>query len=131
MKIRVSRQDYYVNTDQYKFDNYGWFGNVSISQVFSYGKGYEASQQIQIQWPPRQLQYTNGNEATSPYFPSQVNLPRKVLVRDATSGRFKRNARYAIYQEMHDKSSQLWYSNQNSFAPHQMRWFDIIITETD
>ena len=131
LKIRVSRQDYYVNTDQYKFDNYGWFGNVSISQVFSYGKGYEASQQIQIQWPPRQLQYTNGNEATSPYFPSQVNLPRKVLVRDATSGRFKRNARYAIYQDMHDKSSQLWYSNQNSFAPHQMRWFDIIITETD
>ncbi|BCU96682.1 MAG: hypothetical protein CM15mV13_1220 [uncultured marine virus] len=49
LKIRVSRQDYYVNTDQYKFDNYGWFGNVSISQVFSYGKGYEASQQIQIQ----------------------------------------------------------------------------------
>ena len=102
-----------------------------MSQVFNYGKGYPEGQAMQIQWPPERLQYTNGKEPQSPYFPKQTGLPKKVQVRDATNARFTRNARYAIYQNMHDKNSQVWYSNQNSYIPTQQRWIDILAKEVD
>ena len=131
LRIRVTRQDYYVNGDTYKFRKYGWFGNIKLSSVFNYGKRYPEGQAMQIQWPPQQLQYTNGKEPQSPYYPKQTNLPKKVQVRDATNARFTRNARYAIYQSMHDKNSQVWYSNQNSYIPTQQRWIDILAKEVD
>ena len=73
----------------------------------------------------------SGKEPQSPYYPKQTNLPKKVQVRDATNARFTRNARYAIYQSMHDKNSQVWYSNQNSYIPTQQRWIDILAKEVD
>jgi hypothetical protein len=131
LRIRVTRQDNYESGDAYKFDRYGWFGMVRISQVFSYGKRYDADDVLNIQWPPKQLQVTDGDEPMSPYFPSQKNLPKKVLVRDATTARYKRNARMAIYQSMHDKTSTVWYSNRTAYQPTQVRQFNIIIKDTD
>ena len=97
----------------------------------SYGKAYSEGFVMRVDWPPTQLQYTQGREPESPFFPKQTELPRNVRVRDATNGRYKRNARFAIYQQMHDKTSQVWYSNQNSYLPNQQRWFDIIATEVN
>ena len=131
LRIRVTRQEYYQAGDAYKFKKYGWFGNVRMHSVTSYGKRYAEGHIAQISWPPERLQYTNGKDPSSPYFPVQTNLPKKVQVRDATNARFQRNARYAIYQSMHDKTSQVWYSNQNSYVPTQTRWFDILATEVD
>ena len=131
LRIRVTRQEYYQAGDTYKFKKYGWFGNIRIHSVTSYGKRYAEGHIQQISWPPERLQYTNGKEPNSPYFPVQTGLPKKVQVRDATNARFQRNARYAIYQSMHDKNSQVWYSNQNSYVPTQSRWFDILATEVD
>ena len=131
LKIRVTFQDHYDSGDAYKFDKYGWFGMVSISDVFDYGKRYDTEDVINIQWPPADLQYSDGSEAQSPYYPSQTNLPKKVLVRDATTGRYKRNARMALYQKMHDKTSNIWYSNRTPYQPTQIRNFNIIIKDTD
>ena len=129
LRIRVTRQDNHVSGDPYKFKRYGWFGQIKIDQVFNYGKGYETGKILEVAWPPTQVQYTNGKEPQSPYFPKQTNLPKKVQVRDATNRRYKRNARYAIYQSAHDKGSQIWYSNQNAWTPTQQRWIDILATE--
>jgi hypothetical protein len=131
LKIRVTFQDHYDSGDAYKFDKYGWFGMVSISDVYDYGKRYDTEDVINIQWPPADLQYSDGSEAQSPYYPSQTNLPKKVLVRDATTGRYKRNARMALYQKMHDKTSNIWYSNRTPYQPTQIRNFNIIIKDTD
>ncbi len=131
LKIRVVFQDHYDSGDSYKFDKYGWFGMVSISDVFDYGKRYDTDDVINIQWPPADLQYSDGSEAQSPYYPNQTNLPKKVLVRDATTGRYKRNARMALYQKMHDKTSNVWYSNRTPYQPTQIRYFNIVIKDTD
>ena len=131
LKIKVTYQFAYQNGDTYRFKRYGFFGNVNIHQVMSYGKAYSEGFVMRVDWPPTQLQYTQGREPESPFFPKQTELPRNVRVRDATNGRYKRNARFAIYQQMHDKTSQVWYSNQNSYLPNQQRWFDIIATEVN
>ena len=131
LKIRVTRQGQHNSGDTYKFDRYGWFGNVSISNVYSYGKRYEKEDVMNIQWPPRELQFSTGDRPSSPYFPSQKNLPKKVLVKDATTARYKRNARMALFQQMHDKTSNLWYSNRTLYQPTQIRQFNIIIKDTD
>ena len=131
LKIKVTYQFAYQNGDTYRFKRYGFFGNVNIHQVMSYGKAYSEGFVMRVDWPPTQLQYTQGREPESPFFPKQTELPRNVRVRDATNGRYKRNARFAIYQQMHDKTSQVWYSNQNAYLPNQQRWFDIIATEVN
>ena len=131
LKIRITYKLAYQNGDPVRYNRYGFFGNVSIHQVMDYGKAYSEGFIMRADWPPTQLQYTQGKEPQSPYYPKQTDLPRNVRVRDATNSRYKRNARFAIYQQMHDKTSQVWYSNQNAYLPNQQRWFDIIATEVN
>jgi hypothetical protein len=130
-KIRVQRIDHYADGDTYEYPKYGWFGNWSISQVDSYGKRYGENETLMIEFPPGRLQTTTGQETEAPYYPVQDNLPKDVLVTDRTTGRFKRNARWAIYQSSHDKNSNVWYSNQTSFKPSQKVYIETQITDVD
>lgn len=134
-RYRVSFRIQYIKSwdsgDTYEYPEYGWFANVSIDSASNWGKRYAEQDTLTFQWPPVRIQSTDGNEPSAPYYPKQTNLPKDVLVRDRTTNRFKRNARWAIYQESHDKNSNIWYSNQTSFKPSQTSKLDLIITDVD
>jgi hypothetical protein len=134
-RFRVAFRIEYIKSwssgDAYEYPEYGWFANVSVDTVSSWGKRYSEYDALTIQWPPARIQNTDGNEPSAPYYPKQTNLPKDVLVRDRTTNRFKRNARWAIYQESHDKNSNVWYSNQSSFKPSQNTTLDLIISDVD
>ena len=128
LKIKVTYQFAYQNGDTYRFKRYGFFGNVNIHQVMSYGKAYSEGFVMRVDWPPTQLQYTQGREPESPFFPKQTELPRNVRVRDATNGRYKH--RFAIYQQMHDKPLRCGIE-EKLLLTKSTRWFDIIATEVN
>lgn len=134
-RFRVAFDIQYVKSwqpgDTYEYPEYGWFARVSIDSVTSWGKRYSENDSLTIQWPPARIQTTDGNEPSVPYYPKQTNLPKDVLVRDRTTNRFKRNARWAIYQESHNKNSNVWYSNQSSFKPSQTSILELIISDVD
>ena len=129
--IRVERIKSYEDGDTYRYPKYGWFGNISVSSASNYGKRYAENDQLNIQYPPARLAGTDGREPQAPYYPKQTELPKDVLVRDRTTGRFKRNARYAIYQDSSNKNSNLWYSNQTVYKPTQYTYLTLTITEVD
>ena len=133
-KIRLAFWPYTVPDEDYddgdpRFgNNVFWACAVECFDVVNRGTAYQAGQTFVSEWPPVQPdkpRYQNRGGQQTPYYPRDPGgdepLPNEITVRtrgieDRVSRRFdedKYTPREVIYQESHNRDSNLWYICQN------------------
>lgn len=151
-KIRLAFWPYTVADQYYDEDEDPRYGNyifwacaVECFDVLDRGTAYQVGQEFIYEWPPRQPdkpKYRNRGGNFTPYYPrdpgGDESLPDEITV--STRGIEDRVSRYfdedtytpreVIYQESHNRDSNLWYICQNDRKLDRVK-FKITIEEVE
>ena len=124
-KVRVGFTFYNPsNEDTRSKYSYYWQCVIHIVDVLERGKGYQKGQSFDFYWPPVRDKRTE-RSGQSPYYPSVPS--GRMETYDEDGG--ERVARYAFYQESHERDSMEWYYCDKD-KKYRVR-FRITVWETD
>ncbi len=112
--------------------NTGYLFVWTVDSIRDQGKGYVDGQTIRVTWPRKDEDdplFLGGYEDDAPFYPEQNKLPKRIKIKNAETNAVSRTAKWAMYQESHDRSSTVWYSNLSRSKSAQFRTFRFIIED--
>lgn len=131
-KVRMRAQMIYKDTE---IDNgqpesaLGYNFRWTVQSVQSYGTGYYDGLRKRFEFPDRSDDNYDGQETSAPFYPSQKQLPNKIKIRNAETNAVSRSAKWAMYQESHDRNSTVWYSNLSRSKSAQFNFYQFVIED--
>ena len=109
--------------------NVGYQFRWTVDSVRQRGYGYIDGQETRVEYPERADNIYEYWDDSTPYNPEQTNLPKKIKIRNAETDTISRTAKWAMYQESHDNTSTIWYSNLSRSKNSQFRDYRFIIED--
>ena len=109
--------------------NVGYQFRWTVDSVRQRGYGYIDGQETRVEYPERADSIYEYWDDSTPYNPEQTNLPKKIKIRNAETDTISRTAKWAMYQESHDNTSTIWYSNLSRSKNSQFRDYRFIIED--